>query len=124
MPLFKFREWRSVVLPLASGFLLLIAVGAVTAWFTAQRQLANAAMQRTLDVELRLSSVLSLLQDAETGQRGYLLTGDEAYLAPYTAATRDVADAVGALAKLLEGDAAQRSGFRSSKGSSATSLPS
>ena len=27
--------------------------------------------------------LLSLLKDAETGQRGYLLTGDEAYLAPY-----------------------------------------
>lgn len=31
-----------------------------------------------------LAKLLSSLQDAETGQRGYLLTGDEAYLQPYT----------------------------------------
>ncbi|MDP3366040.1 MAG: diguanylate cyclase, partial [Pseudomonas sp.] len=31
----------------------------------------------------RLSSLLSILQDAEIGQRGYLLTGNEQYLAPY-----------------------------------------
>jgi PAS domain S-box-containing protein len=31
-------------------------------------------------------SVLSLTKDAETGERGYLLTGDESYLAPYNSA--------------------------------------
>jgi len=50
----------------------------------------------------RTRSVLSDLKDAETGQRGYLLTGDEKYLAPYTRAlstmTADTA-AVRALAK-------------------------
>ena len=86
MPFFRLREWRSVVLPLAIGFLLLLGVIAATAWFGAQRGLANAAVQRTLDIELRLSRVLSLMQDAETGQRGYLLTGDEGYLLPYEAA--------------------------------------
>ena len=29
------------------------------------------------------NSVLDNLEDAETGQRGYLLTGDESYLSPY-----------------------------------------
>jgi signal transduction histidine kinase len=35
---------------------------------------------------LRLEALLSTLKDAETGQRGYLLTGDEDYLQPYWAA--------------------------------------
>jgi CHASE3 domain sensor protein len=30
-----------------------------------------------------LESSLSTLKDAETGQRGYLITGDETYLQPY-----------------------------------------
>ncbi|XJJ62361.1 response regulator [Novosphingobium sp. BL-8H] len=34
-----------------------------------------------------LDDVLSTIQDAETGQRGYLLTGKEQYLAPYEGAT-------------------------------------
>ncbi|HMJ12720.1 MAG TPA: CHASE3 domain-containing protein, partial [Polyangiaceae bacterium] len=34
----------------------------------------------------RLAELLSHVKDAETGQRGFLLTAHEAYLAPYTAA--------------------------------------
>ena len=37
-----------------------------------------------------MQAVLSTLKDAETGQRGYLLTGDEQYLAPYTAARSEL----------------------------------
>jgi signal transduction histidine kinase/CheY-like chemotaxis protein len=37
-----------------------------------------------------LDQVVSDLVDAETGQRGYLLTGDPVYLEPYNAATRDI----------------------------------
>lgn len=37
-------------------------------------------------VRTELSDLLSLMKDAETGQRGYLITADEAYLAPYQAA--------------------------------------
>jgi len=94
MPFLQLREWRSVVLPLAIGFLLLLGVIAALAWFGAQRGIANAAVQRTLEIELRLSQILSLMQDAETGQRGYLLTGDEIYLQPYEASHRAIDAAV------------------------------
>src|ERR1700678_2843035 len=35
---------------------------------------------------LATNDLISQLKDAETGQRGYLLTGSEDYLAPYTKA--------------------------------------
>jgi CheY-like chemotaxis protein/CHASE3 domain sensor protein len=38
----------------------------------------------TLEVSEQLQALLSTLQDAETGQRGFVLTGDENYLEPYT----------------------------------------
>jgi len=41
-----------------------------------------------------LTDVVLTLTEAETGQRGYLLTGDERYLAPYNAGLRRVADEV------------------------------
>lgn len=94
MPFLQLREWRSVVLPLAIGFFLLLGVVAALTWFGAQRGIANAAVQRTLEIELRLSRILSLMQDAETGQRGYLLTGDESYLQPYEASRRAIDSAV------------------------------
>src|SRR5262249_37268562 len=37
-----------------------------------------------------LDQVVSDLVDAETGQRGFLLTGDPAYLGPYLSATDDI----------------------------------
>jgi len=46
----------------------------------------------------QLVAVRDLLQDAETGQRGYLLTGREVYLQPYLDATHNI-DAV--LAKVV-----------------------
>ncbi|HSS38784.1 MAG TPA: CHASE3 domain-containing protein, partial [Polyangia bacterium] len=52
-----------------------------------QRAEASRQVARTIDVTDHLDSLYSTFQDAETGQRGYLLTGDERYLEPYHAAT-------------------------------------
>ena len=46
----------------------------------------TTAVMRTHDLLLGLADTLSLLKDAETGQRGYILTGDATYLEPYEAA--------------------------------------
>ena len=49
------------------------------------------------------NQLLAALVDAETGQRGYLLTGDEAYLEPYLAVRNNVADRLKALARAHRG---------------------
>jgi PAS domain S-box-containing protein len=56
------------------------------------RQLTRNERQvaRTHEVIGELESLPSTLKDAETGQRGYLLTGDEKYLQPYEEALRRV----------------------------------
>lgn len=46
----------------------------------------KAARQTLLD----MTKLLSLLKDVETGQRGYIISGDPAYLEPYDAARRDL----------------------------------
>jgi signal transduction histidine kinase len=78
---------RSGVPVLLAGFALLGIIIAATFWFVTLEQRSRAAIQRAEDAETHLYRVLSGLQDAETGQRGYLLTGDNAYLAPYESAT-------------------------------------
>ena len=45
--------------------------------------------------------VLSLVQSAETGQRGYLLTNSQAYLIPYDRGTAAVGPAIDELGKLV-----------------------
>jgi signal transduction histidine kinase len=77
---------RSGAAPLVVGFLILaIMIGAVLSFVASEQQSAQA-MRHTMEVETELSALLSVLRDAETGQRGYLLTGDDAYLDPYRAA--------------------------------------
>ena len=64
---------------------LLVALGVASFWAFRQIEEAADARRHTFVVINRAEDLLSALRDAETGQRGYLLTGDEAFLEPYLA---------------------------------------
>jgi PAS domain S-box-containing protein len=55
-----------------------------------------------------LTQTESLLKDAETGQRGYLYTGDQIYLAPYESATEAIKPHIDQLARLIADSPRQR----------------
>jgi PAS domain S-box-containing protein len=57
----------------------------------------------TTEVLIALEEVVSTTKDAETGQRGYIITGETSYLAPYHAAQAELPKKV-ARAKLLTVD--------------------
>ncbi len=59
-------------------------------------------------VLVALDKLISTMQDAETGQRGYLLTGNSKYLEPYSAAAADVGSRLDAVASLTGDNAAQQ----------------
>jgi len=61
---------------------LAISVASAT-WLAYRQQKAIEQVTHTLEVDAKVAGVLSLLQDAETGQRGYLLTGRKDFLEPY-----------------------------------------
>jgi PAS domain S-box-containing protein len=52
-------------------------------------------------------SLLTRAIDAETGQRAYLLTGDETFLEPYRGARTDIERSLRALRTLVQGDPSQ-----------------
>jgi methyl-accepting chemotaxis protein len=54
----------------------------------------------TEEVRRSLAQLLSAMKDAETGQRGFLVTGDERFLEPYRAALRDEDQALSAVRRL------------------------
>jgi PAS domain S-box-containing protein len=66
--------------------LLLVATVAVTYWIGQVRTQYGRSLLRVHNTVDALNVVLSTLKDAETGQRGYLLTGNSTYLSPYTSA--------------------------------------
>jgi signal transduction histidine kinase len=65
------------------GAAIIVMIGVLT--FLARRQAtkARAGVDHTYAVMQATSATRSAIQDAETGQRGFLLTGDESYLTPY-----------------------------------------
>ena len=56
----------------------------------------------------KLDQLLSALKDAESGQRGYLLTGEEIYLEPYQAALGLVRSNLAGLKQLTQDNATQQ----------------
>ena len=71
--------------PEAMGILLLPVVAAL-AWILAETKQANDWVVHTLQVETEISDLMTSVQEAESGNRGFLLTGDENYLKPYITA--------------------------------------
>ena len=73
-------------------------------------EIADAAQKsaHSRDVIAALDDVAATIIDAESGQRGYLLTQRPAYLDPYRAAVRDAGVKLARLRDLVGDDAAQR----------------
>src|SRR5262249_16695290 len=89
---------------IAAGYavaLVLQGLVGVAAWATASGLLETQRWTvHTYEVIQRLERLLSLLKDAETGQRGYIITGQEEYLAPHRAATNEVGKVLAELKSL------------------------
>ncbi len=71
---------------LVGAVLLVALVASSSLWGFRQLKDAAAVRQHTYHVASLADALLSALKDAETGQRGYVLTGQEAFLEPYLAA--------------------------------------
>jgi signal transduction histidine kinase len=81
---------NSANVSLALTLIILIAAS-VLSYRSTQRFLSNDDLvAHTYQVIDASRSVLSNVKDAETGQRGYLLTGDPKYLEPFTNGTQAV----------------------------------
>ena len=85
------QKSRSLVF-IAAGISVVVLIAAGGAAYTAVKTLSDASdrLVRSKEISIALEQTLSSLRDAETGQRGYLLTGRQAYLEPYAAAVASV----------------------------------
>lgn len=107
---------KKLVRKLQVGFgfsLLVLLISAAASYISIQTQMSNRSKviktQQTINA---VNQILIDLQNAETGQRGYLLTGETAFLAPYyqsqtslpssLSETRDLAEGVPDQARRLD----------------------
>jgi signal transduction histidine kinase/CHASE3 domain sensor protein/CheY-like chemotaxis protein len=95
-----------------AGFLSFIALaflliaGGLLGYRSAQSAAAvRQSIDRSYDTIAALNDLLSVVQDAETGQRGYFVTGREAYLAPYRSATERLPGLLASLTEMARRDA-------------------
>jgi len=95
-------RWQRVVASSGVAVVVLV-IGVVTYSGSIRTRDAGAWVEHTHLAIDRTRATISDLKDAETGQRGFILTGDEAYLAPYTNALTALAADTSAL-RLLTAD--------------------
>src|SRR5574339_1011196 len=77
---------KKTVTGLGIASVILITINALSYWSVIKHKQASDLVTQSRKRVQMLESVLSTLKDAETGQRGYLLTGQESYLKPYNVA--------------------------------------
>ncbi|MER9460575.1 CHASE3 domain-containing protein [Mesorhizobium sp. M0387] len=88
-------RWQS--LPLFIGFAVLALIVGTRAVLVETQRANREAAREAVEYQELLSGLLAMAQEAETSQRGYLLTGEKSYLQPY----RQAVDAIpGQLARI------------------------
>ncbi len=99
---------RKITVGFALSLIALFVVGSIS--YRSLDVLIGASTQVTQSnlVRTGLSELLSQLKDAETGQRGFVITGDEAFLEPHAAGTSEAPKTLARLRQLLGSDATQR----------------
>ena len=99
---------RRLLLILTIGLILTLGVVAYTCRAALGYDRLNDQVQRTHEVKEELSAVLRLVVDAESGQRGYLITDDPVYLEPYREATSQIDARLARLENLTKSSAPQQ----------------
>ena len=89
----------------ALGILALLS--ASDDWSTRTFLVTSEEVNHAHEVVEQLDHLLAEMTDAETGQRGYLITGSVRYLAPYEQATTRIADTLHAIRVLTADGSAQ-----------------
>ncbi len=91
---------HTVLVSFILAILLVVAAVTVSLWSYRQIEQAVVAQTSTNVVLSEANGLLSALKDAETGQRGFLITGNERFLEPYVAALGSIPEHMNALQKL------------------------
>ena len=101
---FRRRSWLAI----AAGFVLLV-LAALCAFAVAisEDQISHASRQSRAFRDVQ-NEVFTAIKDAETGQRGYLLTDDESYLKPFTSAKARLPALEAKLQSLASANASQQ----------------
>jgi CheY-like chemotaxis protein/signal transduction histidine kinase/CHASE3 domain sensor protein len=100
------ETWSTLGLAIVLGFFLVS--GAIAYRNVEVLRTNNQKILHSNTVLISLDELLSTAQDAETGQRGYLLTGNDKYLEPYESAVAAVGSRIDNVGVLTHDNATQQ----------------
>lgn len=92
MPISNAAFVRSTVILLAAGMIALLGIVGTSLWLVSKVQTYFTSFIEVREARSAAADLLSTLKDAETGQRGFVITGDVAFRGPYDDALRAVAE--------------------------------
>jgi CHASE3 domain sensor protein len=99
---------RKIAAGFVVAFLLPLGIGSVA--YRNINVLASTSLKvaRAHDVLYQIDQLMSDMQNAETGQRGYVITGEDEYLEPYNSAVAAIPGSIGELRRLTAGSTEQQ----------------
>ena len=98
---------RKIVI-LFTSIIIAIVAGSITTYVNNQTvEKTDKLVKRTQEVLYESENVLSLTQDIVLATRGYIITGDSAYLAPFSSAMKLIGASVDTLQILLKDESLQ-----------------
>lgn len=93
--------------------LLLLIISSVASYTSISNLLSSSKeVERTNQIIIDLENAMSSMKDAETGQRGFLLTGEERFLDPYNGAAEKIMNFINEAQTLSKDDALQIENFK------------
>ncbi len=93
-------------LALAVGIVVLVVIAGSSVWLSVHNHEALDAAARERDVLFTIEELTASVERAETGQRGFLLTGRDVYLQPFHRATQQIPGLIAKLEPKVEADPA------------------
>ncbi|MEP6862288.1 MAG: methyl-accepting chemotaxis protein [Deltaproteobacteria bacterium] len=113
---------KKIGLGFAIPVVLLVFVGVLARLVSTRLATTTDWVEHSMEVEVTMQKALTRVVDAETGTRGFLLTGDEPFLEPYVSAQADVASLFERAAALTTDNADQHRRVEAARNSSAVRL--
>ena len=88
------RSARHLTFVALAVFTIMVLVAAVPFWLNRSVNVLLAQAHAEQRAQQRLDDILTSVRDAETAQRGFVITGNDAFLAPYEQARRTLPSAL------------------------------
>src|SRR5947208_4085938 len=105
---FQWTVGKKLGLGVGLALLALVIIGGLSYWSTWVLLATAERVDHTHQVLEALESILSLLMQAESGQRGFLLTRKDSYLKPYEDALGEITQRIKDLRELTRLNAGQQ----------------